>query len=128
MVVFYDPNRRPPPRTVEEYSAAHHAVLDFGGQGLSTVDVALKELGLTRRVVIGVPNASALGAVVRGTDMICTMQKSLGAFAFEGLSYCKPPISFGPVQFDLVWHRRQAGDPMSHWMRELALRVMLHLT
>jgi len=117
--VFYDPLHRSPPMTVQDYAAAPHAVLDFGGSAPSTIAVKLAEMNLTRNVVLGVPNADVLGRFLRGSDMICTMQNHLATNALSGLSYIKPPFRIDPVFFDVVWHRRNSQNPKTLWLRKI---------
>lgn len=117
---FYDAEMRKPPRTIKQYSAARHAVLDFGGNRKSTVALALEQQSVSRSVALTAPNAQVLGHLVKGTDLVVTMQSRLHASAFKGLAHCRPPVALPDVNFDLVWHRRANGSARSRWLREVA--------
>ncbi|MEM7441290.1 MAG: LysR family transcriptional regulator [Pseudomonadota bacterium] len=117
MLVFYDPKVRDAPKTLEEFADAKHAVLDFGGNFPSTVDSFLARMNLKRYIRLGVPNAQALGEFIIGTDLICTMQASLGDLALAKLASSPPPFHLEPVRFDLLWHWRNTDNPKNKWLR-----------
>ena len=119
--IFYDPSVRGPVTSLDDYCDARHAVLDFGGTGQSTIDLALERTGRKRVIALGVPDAFSLGEFLRGTDMIATMQSSLGLSVLQGLATCKPPFDLPRVNHDLVWHKRTDSSPRNVWLRNLAL-------
>lgn len=116
--VFFDASQRPAPKTVEEYCAARHAALDFGGKAPSTIDMILEQKSLRRTIAFHASNAHALGAFIAGTDLICTMQQRLEHSALSHLAHTAMPFELPGVGFDMVWHRRNQGDPRSNWLRE----------
>lgn len=120
-VVFYDPAVRPPVRTIEDYVEADHATLDFGGGGKSTIDEALEAESLRRSVTLSAPDAYALGALIKGTPLIATMQARLGRSVFSHLESCEPPLYLPPQRFDIVWHRRADNSPRTAWLRDLII-------
>ena len=122
-VVFYDPTRRAPVHSVEDYAEAEHATLDFGHSGESTIDGALESEGLNRRVALSAPDVTTLAALIRGTRLIATMQSRLSRTIFSELAFCEAPIYLPTQHFDLVWHRRAENSPRSKWLRDLILRV-----
>ena len=124
-VCFFDQEVRKPPRTVNQYSAARHAVLDFGGNRKSTVALALEQQSVSRSIALTAPNAQVLGQLVKGTDLVVTMQSRLHAYAFKGLATCRPPVTLPDVSFDLVWHRRANGSARSRWLRGIAEAAVL---
>lgn len=119
LVVFYDPSHRDRLETVEDYSNAKHAVVDFGGTTKSVVETALSEFGLSRNVSLVAPTTSMLGDLILGTDVIATMQKNLADSIFKGLSHCPAPIELPNIVYDLVWHRRNEHSGRNLWLREL---------
>ncbi len=118
LVVFYDPEIRAAVATAEDYCAAPHGALDFGGLRKSTVETALDALGLSRRVKLSASNAYSLGALMKGTNLITTMQSSLAETAFSRLAHCPAPITLPTLGFDMVWHRRAEESERNRWLRD----------
>ena len=119
LVCFYDPECRGPVTTIDDFAAASHATLDFGGQARSTIDSILLDLSLSRKVKLRAPNPFALGYVMAGTDCIATMQKSLGDSAFLGFAHCQPPIGLPNANLDLIWHKRSDTSAKNMWLRDI---------
>lgn len=120
---FFDPDRRAAPQTLEEYCAAEHGVLDFGGTRKSTVELALDAMSAVRNVTIAASSVVALGELIRGSKTITTMQSRLKRSAFRALSAAPPPFPMPEVFFDMVWHRRSHAAPRNQWLREIVSQV-----
>lgn len=122
--VFYDPTMRGPITSLDEYFDADHAVLDFGGTRKSIVAKNLEEIGRTRKITLGAPNVYALASMLKGTKMVATLQSSLSAASFKGLSSSPAPFDAKQVVFDLIWHRRHAHAPRNVWLRNLIMEEL----
>lgn len=120
---FYDAETRDPPLTLQDYCDAEHGVLDFGGTRKSTVEIALEAHAVTRRVTIAASSVVAMGALLRGTPVIMTMQSRLRHSAFRDLACVPPPFSMPVLYFDLVWHHRSDAVARSKWLREIVTRA-----
>lgn len=123
-VIFYDPDERGPIKDIEEYCTAPHATLDFGGSIKSVVETALETLGLSRNISISVPNVWFLAQVLKGTNLIATLPALLKDTAFSGFSHCELPVNLPPIDFDLVWHRRNQNSPRHIWLRREAASAL----
>ncbi|WP_172326801.1 LysR family transcriptional regulator [Mangrovicoccus sp. HB161399] len=123
LAVFHDPQQRGPVASLEDFAMAQHAVLNFGGGRPSLVDRRLAEMGLKRQIHLEVAEIGLLGALVRGTSMITTMQARFGATALSGLAHCPPPMELPRVQYDMVWHSRQSQSRRHLWLRETVIRA-----
>lgn len=123
LVVFFDGECREPIQTVEDYVAARHAVVDFGGGVKSEIEKRVSELGLTREVALVAPTASMLGDLIRGSNLIATMPKGLSRNAYRSLSYVPPPFELSKIQYELVWHRRYENSGRHLWLRNMILEV-----
>ena len=123
-VCYYDCNRRQPINSVEEYCSAGHAVLDFGGVTKSTIDHTLAAMSMSRQVKLSAPNIAALAALMKGTDLISTMQVDLANHSMSELSHCNPPFPIPDVNFDLIWHRRSEYSGRNIWLRNLVHSTM----
>ncbi|MGR3515129.1 MAG: LysR family transcriptional regulator [Paracoccaceae bacterium] len=123
LAVFYDPNCRAPIKTTEDYAAARHGVVNFGGTTKSVVERALGELRLKRQISLVAPTASMLGDLIKGTDTIATMPSRLAVSSYDGLACVPPPFALPPIEYHLVWHRRYEQSGRNMWLREQILEA-----
>ena len=121
---FYDADHREPIRTVEDFCSAEHGVLDFGGSRKSTIQTELDKLSLSRNVTIAASTVYGMGALIRGTRTIMTMQSRLAHSAFSHLNMSPPPIPLPDLHFDLVWHRRADASGRNKWLRQIVTEVL----
>ncbi|MEM7290998.1 MAG: LysR family transcriptional regulator [Pseudomonadota bacterium] len=117
IVCFFDENVREPIRSIEDFAAAEHAALDFGGASKSTIDLLLEDISLDRMVKLRAPNAFALGDMMRGTALVASMQESLQGAALAGLATCPHPLNVPEAVFDLIWHQKTNNTPRGTWLR-----------
>lgn len=127
-VCFYDSNFRDPIRSVEDFCNANHATLDFGGDRKSTIDLTLEGLSLSRNIKVKAPNIVALSALMKGTDLVATMQSGLHRHAMSDFGYSLPPMSLPLVNFDLIWHRRSENSLRNIWLRKTVLEAVSNNT
>lgn len=120
-VVFYDPKVRGPVSSMEEYAAARHGVVNFGGGLKSEVEKSLNKIGLDRKIALVGPTTSMLGDLMRGTDIIATMPRRLANSIYEGLAFAPPPCELPDITYDLIWHRRFENSGRNIWLRQLIL-------
>ncbi|WP_161556044.1 LysR family transcriptional regulator [Mangrovicoccus ximenensis] len=123
MAVFYDPAMRGPVEGIEDFAAARHAVLNFGGGRPSLVDQRLSELGLEREIHLAATEIALLGTLLRGTDMITTMQARFAATSLSGLAHCPAPIELPLVHYDMVWHSRHSRSRRHLWLRAVVMQA-----
>lgn len=123
LAIFYDPERRGPVETVEQYANAGHGVAGLGGTAKSIVQVALEQVGLQRHIAFAAPTSSTLGEFLKGTDLIATMPLRLAESAFGGLAHCPPPLVLPDLRYDLVWHKRFEHSGRNAWIRQALLRA-----
>lgn len=123
LVVFYDASCRGPVETIEDYAAASHASLDFGGGKQSHLAVALAQHPFERNVVLSAANIYVLAAMMTGTDMITTMQSRFANTAFQDFASCELPLPVQKISYDLSWHRRRAASPRIQWLLGLLRRA-----
>ncbi len=121
LAVFYDPQCRASVDSIEDYAACRHAVVDFGGNEKSHVELALGQCGLARSVSMVAPTASMLGELIKGTDLVATMPRRLVHGAYRQLACCPVPFDLPDISYDLVWHRRYEHSGRNAWLRELVL-------
>lgn len=123
LVVFYDPTRRGPVHSIDEYVAARHAVVGFGGTTPSVVETELAKVGVARTIEFRAPNTTLLGEFIRGTDLIATMPRTLADEVWSDFEWCVPPMEMPTVKQELVWHRRYDHSGRNIWIREKILEA-----
>ncbi|MGR3624148.1 LysR family transcriptional regulator [Pseudophaeobacter sp.] len=123
-VIFYDPEMRDPVENIEDYCNSRHANLDFGGPAKSVVEVTLDSFGLSRDIAISVPNVWFLAQIIKGTELIATLPQLLQKSAFQELASCPLPIPVPPIEFDLVWNRRNDVSSRQTWLRKKLVEAL----
>ncbi|MEL7254726.1 MAG: LysR family transcriptional regulator [Pseudomonadota bacterium] len=124
LVCFYDPTQRSAPSSPEEYYAARHAVVDFGGGTKSVVDAAMDNTGTSRQIVLRAASSHALANLAQGTDMVITMPRRLSLCVFAEFAMCEPPVALPMVSYDLVCHGRMQSSSRHAWFMD-GMRVAL---
>lgn len=119
MVCYYDESMRSAPDTLDSYSSAPHAVIDFGSKDDSVIDICLKHYRKSRNIGLFVPVIEALPRLMKGTPLITTMPKRLSGGLFSDLQYCEPPISIPAFTIEMIWHKRSDNSPRNRWLRNL---------
>ncbi len=77
-------------------------------------------MGLTRRVVLGLPAfLPALGAVAASGALVTMPARLARIFAPGfGLVTAEPPLEIRRFPVSVFWHRRNDGDPRTAWLRD----------
>ena len=123
LAVFYDPEVREAPSTLEAYRDARHGTVNFGGTTKSEVERVLADMGIKRDIGIVSPTASMLGDLIKGTPMIATMPARLAGGVYADLAHCPPPLELGGISYDLVWHRRYEHSGRNRWLRQTLMNA-----
>ncbi len=112
--------------TLEEYAARPHVLVTPKGDLTGVVDRALAEVGMTRRVVLGLPNFTLLPAVLTGTDMLATVSsyaaRDLAAVGI-GLRVEEPPLTLPRPGDRIAWRATADSDPAEIWLRRRIIEV-----
>lgn len=125
-VCFYDAKVRKPIESVDDYCAANHAVVDYGGVLPSKSDAAITNLSLKRNITLYAPNVDALAKLVLGTDQIITFYEGLHKSVFSEFESFKVPVPMGKVHVDMIWHRRDDHSGRSKWIRDIVTSCLLY--
>jgi DNA-binding transcriptional LysR family regulator len=107
--------------TIEEYCAADHVLISPAGDMRGIVDRQLEEMGLARRIVLGLPDfLPGLAAVATSRAIVTLPARLARAFAPGfGLVTAEPPLRIRRFPVSVFWHRRNEGDPRTLWLRGL---------
>ncbi|MDE2394369.1 MAG: LysR family transcriptional regulator [Burkholderiales bacterium] len=111
--------------TLDAYCAARHLLVSVSGRGHGLVDEALASLGRQRRVVLSVNQFFTAGEVIQRSDLLMVLPTAfIGATGnAERIAVQPLPFELAPVTVEMVWPRRQDGDPAHRWLRELVLEA-----
>lgn len=119
MACFYDPACRAAPTTLADYLAAGHITIVYSDNEETAIDQTLADSGLRRRVVLQLPNFSALPVFLRGTDLLVTTMALSQHFGLAGFGVCPPPLPIQTMPLHMIWHVRDTASPAHRWLREV---------
>lgn len=110
---------------LDTYLRLSHILISPRGEGAGAVDVALAQLGHTRRIALRLPYFLTAPLAVVDSDLILTAPRRLvetfiGAWPLQLLS---PPVTLKPFDVLQVWHERFSSDPGHRWLRSLVARA-----
>ena len=101
------------------YLTAEHIMLSKSGVGPGTVDVALAEKKLARRVSVQTKHFHLTPRLVENSNLLATVPTKL-AIDFQkhyAIQLFPPPFELPPFQYSLVWSSIAHHDPAIHWLR-----------
>ena len=107
-----------PEITLWAYAKADHVLVSPGGDMTGIADVELQRLGLSRRVILGLPAFLPALAAAAATGALVTLPARI-ASAFApgfGLVTATPPVTLRSFDVSAHWHRRNDGDPRLSWL------------
>ncbi len=105
--------------TLDDFRRLPHVRISPEGYGASTIDPALADDGIERRVVVYTWSFLMAPALVVGTDAILTMPARMAAVMAprSGLKRVEPPMPLPGFAIDMVWHGSR-DDAAARWLRE----------
>jgi len=102
---------------LDSFCALDHAIMSHdGSQFRGATDLALADIGRTRRVVASVPSFTFLIDVLRHSDLCALLPRRLVSEE-EGLILLPPPLPVAGFTKIAVWHERSHGDQAMTWLR-----------
>lgn len=117
MAVFYDPDRRGPPRDLAEYLQADHVSVLFASGEKPAFETSLSARGVSRRSAVTVSNFSGIPEFLRGTDMLATAPQLMSKHLLRDFPSVPLPFDYKPFTLLMLWHRRNQNDPAHRWLR-----------
>ncbi|MEE2760025.1 MAG: LysR substrate-binding domain-containing protein, partial [Pseudomonadota bacterium] len=113
------------PFTLDDYLAYPHSAVRTSGNAMSLVDLALGELGLERRVAVGISHVMLTNMLLPGSDLIASLPKRNAAFfaSEPGLAVRELPFELPEFETHMAWHQRYEDDPGHRWLRGLIIEV-----
>ncbi|AOS97480.1 Nodulation protein D 2 [Microbulbifer aggregans] len=109
--------------SLDQYLSLGHVHVSSRRTGPGIVDIALNKQGRRRSIRLRVQHYRVAPLVVMRTDLALTVPASLAgqypARLFE------LPFQIPQMDWHLLWHRNQDGDPANQWVRELLLELFV---
>ncbi len=107
------------PMTLDDFSAAGHAVVSAVGTGHAQVDELIEKQGIRRTVKLRIPNYASLEHLLAATDLIATVPAALIHPDIHplALAYSRHPVPLPRLSIDQYWHARFHRDPANQWLR-----------
>jgi DNA-binding transcriptional LysR family regulator len=105
-----------------DYAGLLHVLVSPGGATTGSVDQALAEHGLKRRIALLVSTYLALPSVLCGSDLVATVPERTARqiVGSGGLEISPLPLDLTHT-VSMAWHRRNTGAPEQAWFRSLLL-------
>ncbi len=125
MMVFYDPDARTAPRTVEEYLAAGHVTVQFALGGTSDEVIKAPDLPYFPIPKVTVSNFAGIPSFVLGSDLLATQFEYMQHTSLSRLAMAPLPFHTDEISIYSVWHTRSTNDPAHKWLRDRVKRVAL---
>jgi DNA-binding transcriptional LysR family regulator len=111
---------------IAAFASASHLLVSPEGDRAGLVDRKLAALGLTRRVVLSLPQFLVAPFVVAETDLIATLASRVArrfAAANIGIVVHEPPIALSDWPLAMMWHRRVDDHPTAAWLRDCIAEI-----
>jgi LysR family transcriptional activator of mexEF-oprN operon len=110
---------RPGELTLDEFCRRPHAVVSSMGHVIDDSDRALSQMARQRRVVLSVPQFSALPVLLARSDMIAIVPDYVARAMAQttGLRAEMAPIRLPERELSMVWRGTSHNDPGERWLR-----------
>ncbi|MBV6826357.1 LysR family transcriptional regulator [Pseudomonas sp. PD9R] len=110
---------QPGPLGLDEFCRRPHAMVSSMGHALDDTDHALSRVGLQRKVVLSVPQFSALPVLLAQSDLLAIVPDYVAkAMASAAGMRAEPAPLVLPVQeLSMVWRATVHNDPGERWLR-----------
>lgn len=118
MKVFYDPEQRSPPKTLDDYLQAEHVRVHFALGGSAEEVIVSSELPFLPNAKVSVSNFAGIPPFLLGTQLITTQLEYMAKTSLSPLAMAHLPFAVDPISVYMVWHQRSTNDPAHKWLRD----------
>lgn len=118
LVCFYEADRLPAPKTLEDYLARDHISVMLSESDQSFIDRSLQILGVQRRRKFIVPCISEVAPLLRDSDLLVTLPSAIETTLMQGFASSTPPLDLPAVDVAMFWHTSTDTSPMHKWIRQ----------
>lgn len=108
------------PMTLDKFVKADHLLVSLSGDPSSEIDLVLAQLGMRRRVAVTVNQFSLVPELLRGTDLIALVPRSVAGCSafFSQLFVTTAPMELPTKRISMAWHARHDRDSGHAWLRQ----------
>ncbi|MCU0069992.1 LysR family transcriptional regulator [Pseudomonas koreensis] len=116
----------PGPLTLDDFCSRPHVVVSSMGNVIDDADHALGLVGRQRKVVLAVPQFSALPALLVGSDMVCIVPDYVAQAMTlrEGMRAEEAPVQLPAPDLSMAWRGANHNDPRESWLRACFCRYL----
>jgi DNA-binding transcriptional LysR family regulator len=109
-----------PAVSLDTYCAADHVLISPAGDLRGVVDDRLAAIGRHRTITLGLPAFLPALAAVASSNALLTLPARLAQRLAPGfgLVTATPPVDVRRFPVSIFWHRRNAADPRTAWLRK----------
>lgn len=118
MVCFYDAEMRRPPKSWKQFMDSNYAEVKFSDTETSIMVLPAIDRTELRQPVVTVPNFSALGEFIKGTEVITTQLELMKQGPLKDLDAAPLPLKTQPLSLYMAWHERDDKPPAQRWLRQ----------
>ena len=110
--------------SIEAYAELDHVLVSPRGDTTGSVDRALADLGLKRRIALLVATYLALRAVLAASDLVATVPRRTARQIAAMADIQIMPLAIDlSVTVSMAWHRRATSEPAQIWFRSLLIEA-----
>lgn len=110
--------------SLQQYMNLEHVHVSSRRRGKGHVDLALKKLGLQRRISLRSQHYLFVENIIKDSDLAISLPLGLAnEYDFQVLEL---PFNVPPVEFYIFWHKSSEHDPANRWLRQLIFDSLAH--
>ncbi|KII27539.1 LysR family transcriptional regulator [Pseudomonas fluorescens] len=116
----------PGPLTLDDFCKRPHVVVSSMGNVIDDADHALGLIGRQRKVVLAVPQFSALPALLTDSDMVAIVPDYVAQamVRLEGMRAELAPLDLPTPDLSMAWRGAMHNDPRESWLRSCFCRFL----
>lgn len=104
---------------MDDFINAEHLLVSMSGDTMGVTDVALLQMGLSRRIAMSVNHFSAVAPLLKESNLICVVPSMAieKEILNDELAVFETPLELPPTQLGILWHKRQDSDQGLLWLK-----------
>ncbi|TLU76196.1 LysR family transcriptional regulator [Mannheimia varigena] len=116
------------PLSLENFCKLPFAMLSYnGGEFSGATDLALRKLGLQRKVMVSVNHISLLPQLLQDSDLVAVLPEHL-AKALPRVHLQPPPLEVEGFTMMMAWHERTEQDLGHRWLRDILSEIVQEIS
>ncbi len=112
--------------SLDDFLKADHMLISASGDVTGVVDLALANMGLSRRVAMSVNHYMAIVPLLKNSNLISVVPSLAVEQALfnREIAVFEPPLELPPTPVSMLWHKRQDNDAGLTWLRKHLLKII----